>query len=497
MNDRQKRLATIGCMVTIALAILDQNIVSTASVAIVSDLDPLHGLARLPWLISVYALAATAALPLYGKLCDVYGAKYVYLGAVATFLTGSALCGLSGNMTELIVFRAVQGLGGGGLMSVTMVVIAHLAPPEERAEKGGMGGIVAGLGLVAGPLIGGLFTDHLNWRWIFYVNLPLGLFVLVSGAKALHLSDGGRRHRIDYPGAALVAAAAVVLLLVTEWGGKDYAWGSPTILTLMAVDAALVVAFVWRQMTAAEPILPLGLFRDPTVRTALPLQFLSAFGGLAGPIVYTMIYLQAARGVEATDAGLYLIPMAIGMTLSGLVSGRLVTRGFSVKAFLVAGTAITALAVGLLGLLRADTAMGVLWGDLFLLGVGLGQVVGTVVMVVQNAVPMSLLGTATTSIRFAQTLGSAFGTAIFGVILDRVVTSHLPGGPVATGGAALRALPEPARRHVVDALVSGIDTVFLTAAGVMTVALLLTATLKVRPTPTPTPAPEYASRDSR
>jgi EmrB/QacA subfamily drug resistance transporter len=477
MSEGQKRLALIGCLITILLAILDQNIVSTASVVIVRDLDPVDGLARLPWLITVYALAATAALPLYGKLCDVYGAKYVYLGAIATFLAGSALCGAAQSMTWLIGCRAVQGLGGGGLMSVTMVVMAHLAPPEERAEKGGMGGIVAGLGLVIGPLIGGLFADHLGWRWIFYVNLPFGLFVLLTGAKALRLGDGGERHRIDYLGALLIGAASIALLLICQWGGRDHAWGSPTILGLVAAAVLLIAGLVARQLTAAEPILPRGLFRNVTTRLALPLQFLSGFGGFGGPIVYTMIYLQSARGVTAANAGLYLIPMALGMTVSGLVAGRLAARGAGIKGFLVAGTAISALAIGLLALLRPGTTTAELCAILFLLGTGLGQVVGLVIMIVQNAVPVTLLGAATTAIRFAQTLGSAFGTAVLGVILTRVVSAaHV----TTTDATTLAALPPGERHRVVDALVSGVDVVFAAASGVMLVAVVLTALLKVR-----------------
>ncbi|MEZ0071021.1 MFS transporter [Planotetraspora sp. GP83] len=475
MTDYQKRLAALGCLLTLVLAILDQNIVSTASVAIVRDLDPATGLARLPWLISVYALAATAALPLYGKLCDVYGAKRVYLGAVTLFLFGSALCGLAQNMAELIAFRAVQGMGGGGLMSVTLVVFAHLTPTEKRASAGGVGGLMAGLGMVVGPLIGGLFTDHLSWRWIFYVNLPIGLFVIFTGATALRLADGGLRHRIDYPGAALVAAAASVLLLLTEWGGTKYAWDSATILTLAAAGAVLVAAFVWRQLTAAEPILPLGLFRNATLRIALPLQLLSGFG-MIGSIVYTVVYLQLVRGVPATDSGLYLLPMAAGMTVSGLVSGRLIARGQAPKTFLVIGLTLATLAMTLLAMLAVDTSRLLLGLDLFLLGAGFGLVLGIVIMLAQNAVPVSQLGVATTSIRFAQTLGSAFGTAVFGVVLTRVVSAKLGGDSI--GVRALRSLPEGVRRRAVDALVSGIDTVFLAAAGVMLVSLVLATLLK-------------------
>jgi EmrB/QacA subfamily drug resistance transporter len=486
MTENQKRLAALGCLLTLILAILDQNIVSTAAVAIVDDLDPVNGLARLPWLISVYALGATAALPLYGKLCDVHGAKPVYLGAVSVFLVGSALCGLAGDMTQLIVFRAVQGLGGGGLMGVTMVVFAHLNPAEKRASAGGLGGLMAGLGMVVGPLIGGLLTEHLSWRWIFYVNLPLGLLVLYTGVTALHLADGGLRHRIDYLGAALVAAGAVALLLVTEWGGREHPWGSPVILTLAAAGVALFAAFFWRQATAAEPILPLPLLRDPTLRIALPLQLLSGLG-MTGSIVYAVIYLQVARGVPAADSGLYLLPMAVGMSVSGLVSGRLIARGHGLKGFLVSGMALAALAMALLATVGPGTSRLTVGLDLFLLGAGFGLVLGILIMLAQNAVPVSLLGVTTSAVRFAQTLGMAFGTAIFGAVLTRVVSARLPAG-VRVDLSRIGSLPTGVQERVVDAVVAGIDAVFLTAAAVMLAALVLGWLLRVRPAEPAEPA---------
>ncbi len=456
MTEKQKKWALLGCLLTIILAILDQNIVSTAAVPIVRDLDPVHGLARLPWLVTAYALAATAALPLYGKLCDTFGAKRIYLAAVGVFLAGSALCGLAQNMAQLIAFRAVQGIGGGGLMSVTMVVIAQVAGPEKRGRGGGLGGLVAGLAMVAGPLVGGLLTDHASWRWIFYVNLPLGAAILALAITTLRLAVPAERHRVDYPGAALAAAAAVVLLLITEWGGQRYPWSSPAIVTLAGVEAALVALFVWRERRAAEPILPLDLLAHRTLRVALPLQFVVG-AGMLGSIVYVMVYLQVARGVPAGDAGLYLIPMALGMTVSGLVAGRLLDRAWPVRRFLVSGTSCAAVAIGLLGFLRADSSRWAIGANLFLLGAGLGMLVGLLIVVVQNAVPAGRLGVATTAVRFSQTLGGAFGAAVFGTILTRGVAAH---------GAAT------------SAFVSAVDVVFLSAAGVMVLAVVLAALLR-------------------
>ncbi|GAA0390645.1 EmrB/QacA family drug resistance transporter [Acrocarpospora corrugata] len=443
-----------GCLLTLVLAILDQNIVTTAAWSIVTDLDPAHGLERLPWLVTAYALAATAALPLYGKLCDVYGAKIVYMGAVGLFVAGSLLCGAAADMTWLIAARAVQGLGGGGLMSVTLVVFAHLVPPQQRAGSAGAGGVLAGLGMVAGPLLGGLLAEHLGWRWIFLGNLPLGLLVLLTAA-GLRLSDGGLRHRIDYPGAAIFAAAATGLLLATEWGGDEHAWTSPTILTLGAVTLVLVAAFARRELTAPEPIVPLDLFRDRVMRMAVPVQFLTGFA-MIGSVLFAIIYLRAARGVAAADSGLYLIPMAAGMALSGLVSGRAIGRGAPPRTFLLAGLAMSALAMLLLGLLRLDTPLWILDLDLALLGAGFGQSLGILIMLVQNSVPVDRLGVAITSIRFVQTLGISLGSAVFGLILDRVSSASLPSGAPA-------------------AVVAGVDAVFLTAAAIMLAALATAA----------------------
>ncbi|WP_214102699.1 MFS transporter [Acrocarpospora catenulata] len=475
MTEKQKKFAMAGCLLTLVLAILDQNIVSTAAWSIVGDLDPAHGIERLPWLVTAYALAATIALPLYGKLCDVYGSKGVYIAAVALFLAGSALCAVSGDMTQLIAARCVQGLGGGGLMSVTLVVFAHLTPAERRAGAGGAGGLIAGLGMVTGPLLGGFLADHLGWRWIFLVNLPIGAVILFSAAT-LRLPDGGLRHRIDYLGAAIFALAASALLLVTEWGGDEYPWTSPVILTLTALCLALAAAFVWRERTAPEPIVPLDLLRDRVVRIALPLQLVASFA-MVGAILFVIIYLRAARAVPAADAGFYLIPMAAGMALSGLISGRALSRGAQPRTFLLAGLASAAAALALLGFLSPDTPFWTIHLYLALLGAGFGQIVGIIILVVQNAVPLGLLGTATTTIRFIQTLGISLGSAAFGLILTRVSASHLPPGVTATQP------PPGVHDQAVAAIVAGTDAVFLTAAAIMVFALLLATRLRTQPVP--------------
>ncbi|MEV4510243.1 MFS transporter [Dactylosporangium sp. NPDC049525] len=468
MTAVQKRLSVLACLVTIVLAILDQNIVSAATVPIVRDLDPEHGLELLPWLITSYALAATAALPLYGKLCDIHGARRVFIAAVGVFLLGSALCGTAQTMGQLIAFRGLQGLGGGGLMSVTMVVIAQLSEPGERAGRGGMAGLIAGLGMVAGPLIGGVLVDSGQWRWIFYVNLPLGLFALAVAGTVMRLPQPGRRHRIDYLGAALVAAAASALLLVAEWGGHRFAWASAPVVGLAIGGTALVGLFLWRQAVAAEPVLPLSLFRNPTLRVALPIQALLGVAMMAA-IVYVMVYLQVVRGVTPSGAGRYLIPVAAGIGLSGLLANAMQGRGWPVKGTVLVGTATAALGLGLLSFVHVATPTWYLLVALFLFGAGLGQLLGQLILLSQQAVPAHQLGVTTTAIRFGQSLGSALGSAVFGTVLLRVYLAKAPAGTSMGSGAPTAP----------DAFVSAIGTVFLCGAGVMAVAFVLALLLRV------------------
>ncbi|QKW40561.1 MFS transporter [Actinomadura sp. NAK00032] len=487
MTPSQRNIALAACLATVLLAVLDMQIVSAATVPIARDLDPVRGVDRVPWLISAYSLAATVALPLYGKLCDVIGAKRVFLGAVAVFLAGSGLCGAAQSMGQLIAFRALQGIGGGGLMSVTLVVLAQLmaAAGKQGSNGGNMGGLIAGTGMALGPVVGGALADHADWRWIFYINLPLGVAVLIAAACTLHLPQHTIARRIDFPGAALAAAFAGALLLVTEWGGTDYAWSSAVILGLTGAAALLLALFLWRQATAPEPILPLSLLRHPVLRGSFALQFLLGTA-LTGSIVYILMYLQLARGTAATQASLYLIPMAIGMGTIGLVSGQLARRGWSTRTFVVSGTATATLALALLATSGTGTSLWLIRGEMLLLGLGFGQLIGQLILLAQETAPAHQLGVATTATRFFQTLGSALGTALFGTVLARVYEAHGPGSTT----SAITRLKGTARTEAIHGFVTATHWVFLSAAGVMALALLLSVLLPKQPGPTP-PEPQH------
>ncbi|GHI06585.1 EmrB/QacA subfamily drug resistance transporter [Streptomyces cellostaticus] len=466
MTETQRKVSLLVCLVTIVLAVLDMQIVSAATVPIVTDLDPRHGLATIPWLVSAFSLASAAMLPLYGRLCDALGAKQVFVGALGAFLAGSALCGAAPSLGWLIASRAVQGVGAGGLMSVTMVVIAQLKGPGEKKNKGaGTGGIVAGGGMAVGPWLGGFLADHASWRWAFYLNLPLGIAALAAAVVVLKLPRHTTRHAIDYPGAALAAAFSTTLLLVTEWGGKQYAWASPQILGLALASAAALGLFLHRQFTAAEPILPPALFRVPELRLGFAIQGLIG-AAMTGAMYYVLVYLQVARGIASSSAGLFLIPMAAGIMAVGLVTGRLAERGWSERTFTISGACTGTVAFLLLATTGTHTSLWQLRAVLLLVGIALGQLLGQLIQLVQQAAPRHQLGVATTAARFFQTLGTALGAALFGTLINRLYD-----GPGDVG--SLAALRGAAHAQGVTAYVSALDTVFLCGAGVMLLCLLL------------------------
>lgn len=494
MGRRNVMIAVIGCFATLLLALLDQNIVSAVSWTMVKHLDPVNGVAHLPWLLTAYTLADCIVLPLYGKLSDVYGAKRIYLVSLGIFLLGSALCGIAQNMTELIAFRALQGVGGGGLMSVTMVVLGLLVrpgeaeagepEPEQASSKVGMGGIMVGLGIALGPGVGGLVADHLSWRWVFYINMPLGIAAFATSLVLVRLPVVSVKRRIDYVGAALIAAAASALLLISQWGGRSYGWTSPMILGVGGAGVVLLAAFAWRQSTAAEPIFSLALLANPVFRILAPLGFLAGIG-LSGSVAYMAGYLQEVRGLSPAAAGLWLLPMAVGMTLIGLLSGKAMSGlAGRHKYQLSAGYLLICVSMLMFSMLGTDTTFWLMGTGLFLLGLGLGLCLGIGLMIGQGAVDVGDLGVATTSLRFAQQLGASAGLALFGTVLNRELASKLTssaGAADANGQlntAALATLPPAQRASALSAIVSSTHTVFLIATCIMIVPSVMSLFLK-------------------
>src|SRR3954466_10907118 len=460
----------IGALVLVMLlASLDQTIVSTALPTIVGELG---GLEHISWGGTAYLLAVTIVTPLYGKLGDLYGRKLVLQTALVIFLIGSALCGLAQGMSELIAFRAIQGLGGGGLMVSAQAAIGDVVSPRQRGRYTGLFGGVFGVASVAGPLIGGFFTTHLSWRWIFYLTPPLGVAPLGALAVTLPAVKERVQHRIDYAGAVLLAVGLSALVLAATWGGNQYDWASVQIVGLAVIALAGLLAFLRAGSRAAEPILPLHLFRKRVVAVTSAIGFVIGFA-LFGALTYLPLFQQVVRGASPTESGLQLIPVMAGVLIGSIGSGQVITATGRYKVFPIAGTALAAIGMVLLAQLDAGTSTAFAFVAMFVMGLGLGLVMQVLVLAVQNAVDYADLGVATSGATLFRSMGGSLGTAALGAVFTAKLTSELAGSPASRVGggsidpSALSRLPAPVREGYTGAFTDALSTVFLVGAGIV------------------------------
>ncbi|GLY03774.1 MDR family MFS transporter [Actinoplanes sp. NBRC 101535] len=493
-RTRHFALVYAALLTAMLLGALDQTIFSTALPTIVGELD---GLAHMAWVTTAYILAATIGMPVYGKLGDLIGRKVVFIAAIGFFVAGSVVAALAGGMGALIAGRALQGLGGGGLMIISQAIVADLVPPRERAKFLAPMGAVFGVASVAGPLLGGWFTDEHSWRWAFWINVPLGLLAIAIAMVALRLpSHTGERPRLDYLGTVLMASAVTCTVLFATWGGTEYAWSDPIILGLAAGAVAGWAAFLLVQRRAAEPIIPLHLFRNPIFVVATLLGMLVVGVAMFAVVGYLPTYLQMVHGVSATESGLLMLPMVVGIMVTALTSGALLGRTGRYKIYPIAGTALLIVDAALLSQVTVSTPLWVICGYLMLTGAGIGLMMQTLVLAVQNAFPAREVGTVTSANNFFREIGATLGTAVVGAVFadrltDRLATALPVGASGTTDSASLtpalvRSLPDGVRDAVITAYSDALVPIFGYLIPVLAIGLILAVMLKEKPLATTT-----------
>jgi EmrB/QacA subfamily drug resistance transporter len=490
LSPRQVRLVFLGLMLGMLLAALDQTIVSTALPTIVGDLG---GLNHLSWVVTSYLLASTVSTPLWGKLGDLYGRKGFFQAAIVIFLVGSALSGLSQNLNELIAFRALQGLGAGGLIVGAQAIIGDIVPPRDRGRYTGLIGAVFAVASVAGPLLGGFFTDGPGWRWVFYINLPIGAIALVVVAAVLHAKVTTRvEHKIDYLGASVMSGAVVSLILMLTWGGTTYAWGSATIIGLGLASLALLAIFVAVERRAVEPIVPLHLFSNKVFRVAFATGAIVGFS-MFGALTFLPLFLQIVHGASATSSGLQLIPIMALVLIMAIVSGRRISATGTYRRFPIAGTALIAVSLFLLSHLGVTTPFWQTAIYMAILGAGLGLTMQVLLIAAQNSVPYSELGVATSIATFSRSIGGSIGVAVFGTVFNGRLAANLPkhvpaqalaklhGTNVSANPAVVKQLPTLVRSGLRIAFSDSLHVVFLAAVPFAVLAFGLALMLREVP----------------
>jgi EmrB/QacA subfamily drug resistance transporter len=469
-----------GLMIAMLLAMLDNMVVGTAMPTIVGELG---GLTHLAWVVTAYTLATAVSTPVWGKLGDLYGRKSVFMTAIVLFLIGSALAGMSQSMNELIAFRGVQGLGAGGLIVSAMAIIGDLVPPRERGRYQGLMAAVMPLAMIGGPLLGGLFTDHLGWRWSFYINLPLGAVALVVTSLTMHLPRWRTSHRIDYLGAALLTAGISALILLATWGGTEYAWGSPIIIGLGIGSVVSLILFVLWELRATEPIVPMGLFRNANFSLVSVLGFLVSFA-MFGAVTFLPLFQQLVQGASATNSGLLQLPLMAGTLVTLLVVGHLIARTGRYRIYPILGGVFMTAGAFLLAQLTTGTGQLVTSLFMIVLGVGMGFVMQNTMLIAQNSVEMKDMGAASGTATLFRTLGGALGVSLLGAIYSNQLRGELTSRLGAKGAAlsasgtqltpeALGRLPEGVRDAFMHAVTNGVSGVFIGAAGFAAVAFVV------------------------